>query len=288
MIERKDLAIVRAKGTDARSFLHAQLTQRMDDIDVGEMRPAAWLTAKGRVRSLVDVVPVDDELLLVLAAANADFLVRELGRYVLRAAIELTVATDLRVVSVTGDADAWLESRNIPLLPRRAAASDGVVLSRTEPDCVDVIGEPPALERWFDGTPESDSDPAVRCLIARGRPEIDAALRDRYTPHMLNLDRIGAVSFSKGCYPGQEVVARTENLGSVKRRALRFRAGPGARPAVGDDVAGPDQDAVGEIVRVAACAGGFELLAVVPIDTAGARLSLGTDGRALEPLALPF
>jgi tRNA-modifying protein YgfZ len=103
---------------------------------------------------------------------------------------------------------------------------------------------------------------------------------------MLNLDRLGAISFTKGCYPGQEIVARAQNLGEVKRRLARFRAGTGARPESGGVLIDAASQPVGEIDRVAAAGTGYELLAVTRIDAPLERLTLETDGRVLEPLPL--
>jgi folate-binding protein YgfZ len=125
-----------------------------------------------------------------------------------------------------------------------------------------------------DGT---DVDPAT--LIQGGYPFIGRAQSEQFTPHMLNLDLMDAISLTKGCYTGQEIVARTHYKGATKRRTLRFSADepvvPGARVSAG----GRD---VGEVLNVA----GNELLAVVPLDSADADLSV--DGIALRREPLPY
>jgi folate-binding protein YgfZ len=125
----------------------------------------------------------------------------------------------------------------------------------------------------------TDADALV--AIRRGIPQITAALRERYIPQMLNLDRLDAVSFTKGCYPGQEIVARSANLGEVKRRIRRFTFGDGDRPVPGDAIVSADGQSAGEINRIAATDSGFELLAVVPVTAE--QLSLADDGRAIRP-----
>ena len=114
-------------------------------------------------------------------------------------------------------------------------------------------------------------------LVADGIPLIGTEQSERFTPHMLNLDLLGAVNFDKGCYPGQEIVARTHYRGATKRRMQRFRTTAPVRP--GDKLKAGERDA-GEVVNVA----GGEFLAVVPLD--------GTDfsvaGEAVEPLPLPY
>jgi folate-binding protein YgfZ len=112
-----------------------------------------------------------------------------------------------------------------------------------------------------------------------GIVEIDASQTEKFTPHMLNLDLIGAVSLDKGCYPGQEIVARTHYRGATKRRCRRFDC-DGAVTA-GDKVSDGARD-VGEVVNAI----GKELLAVVPVEPADVTLSI--NGNALHEVALPY
>ena len=129
----------------------------------------------------------------------------------------------------------------------------------------------------FDVRGESETvDPAR--LIENGLPFIGSDQSEQFTPHMLNLDLLDAISFDKGCYTGQEVVARTHYKGATKRRTLRFRADGAV--AAGDKVACDGRD-VGEVLNVA----GDELLAVVPVDKANAMLT--ARGAALQRLELP-
>lgn len=115
--------------------------------------------------------------------------------------------------------------------------------------------------------------------LRAGIAEICAPQSEAFTPHMLNLDLLGAVSLDKGCYPGQEIVARTHYRGATKRRLHRFVAD---RPVnVGDKVSDRERD-VGEIVNVI----GHDVLAVVPVDRADARLT--ARGATLRPVALPY
>ena len=94
--------------------------------------------------------------------------------------------------------------------------------------------------------------------LRAGIPEIGAAQSEQFTPHMLNLDLLGAASVDKGCYPGQEIVARTHFRGATKRRMLRFECS--GRVAAGDKVSDGERD-VGEVVNSV----GGDLLAVVPL-----------------------
>ncbi len=114
-------------------------------------------------------------------------------------------------------------------------------------------------------------------IIRGGFPFIDAEQSEKFTPHMLNLDLLGAVSFDKGCYTGQEIVARTHHKGATKRRTLRFESESPIK--AGDKVSIDDRD-IGEVLNVA----GTDLLAVVPLDKANEQLSVLDSKLTLVPL----
>lgn len=119
----------------------------------------------------------------------------------------------------------------------------------------------------------------ARFLIENGYPFIGREQSEKFTPHMLNFDLIDAISFDKGCYPGQEIVARTYYRGATKRRCLRYESESPA--AAGDKVSDASRD-VGEVVNAA----GTALLAVVPLDADHDALSVN-DVR-LRPMPLPY
>ncbi len=129
----------------------------------------------------------------------------------------------------------------------------------------------------FATEPAEAADP--RALIQSGVPHIGREQTEKYTAHMLNLDLLDAISFEKGCYTGQEIIARTHYKGATKRRALRFEStGP---VAVGDKVSDGSRD-IGEVLNVA----GLELLAVVPVERADDALSIS--GIELTHRPLPY
>ena len=106
--QRRDLGLIRVTGADARAFLHAQTTQEINDLASSETRLAAWLSAKGRVRALFDVVPCNDGFWLLTEADNVGWLAEQLRFFVLRSAVELEIITDSTVYSCCGDIDDWL------------------------------------------------------------------------------------------------------------------------------------------------------------------------------------
>ena len=146
---------------------------------------------------------------------------------------------------------------------------DGYAIS-VATDLVDELVERLKVFRFrskveFDIAEGGSVDPEF--LITNGYPMIGKAQSELFTPHMLNLDLLGAVSIDKGCYPGQEVVARTHYRGATKRRLLRFESSQPASP--GDKVSDGERD-IGEVLN----ASGNQLLAVVPKDTIDQQLTV--------------
>lgn len=261
-----ELRFVEVGGSESASFLNAQLS--IDITQLGDDRAplAAWHTPKGRVRALVRVVPAAGEWLLVTPAGTEQTLCRQLGMYVLRADVRIAEAPDRRGAAVLGAEPEWLAARGVDLPPgaNAAAAAGDLVWIRVGPDVVYALAPSDApLDPIRAHADEASADELELAEIRLGLPRIGPDLVDKYLPQMLNLDALGAVAYDKGCYPGQEVIARTHNLGSVKRRLARF-TGRGARvPQPGDAVIDAEGDEVGEIVRAAASGDGFEVLSVV-------------------------
>ena len=134
--------------------------------------------------------------------------------------------------------------------------------------------------------PRAPADEAALAEIELGIPAIGLPLVEHFVPQMLNLDLLDALSFDKGCYPGQEVIARVHHLGSVKRRMRRYACSSAAAPSAGTAVLDGAGTAAGEVVRSAGAAETAELLAVV--DQAAARGVLKVDGAGLRELPLPY
>ena len=162
------------------------------------------------------------------------------------------------------------------------AIADGFALSAAQDNASDIVKRLTVFrfraQVEFDIRDEGQTvDTAY--LIENGYPYIGGAQMDRFTPHMLNLDLLGAISLDKGCYTGQEIVARTHYKGATKRRTLRFASDGDV--AVGDKIRANNRD-IGEVLNAA----GRELLAVVPVAQADAALTAG--GAALTRLELPY
>lgn len=178
---------------------------------------------------------------------------------------------------------AWCNPKGRVIALLRVTATEGGYALALPAELADGVARRLAMFRFrakadIEILPGETDWPASEAL-ARGEPFIGLEQTEKFTPHMLNLDLLDAISFDKGCYTGQEVVARTHYKGATKRRTLRFACdGPAA---VGDKVSLQGRD-VGEVLNVA----DDELLAVVPTDKGDAGLQVGA--ASLTQKALPY
>lgn len=282
-------------GDDARNFLHAQLTSDIAGLDATHARRAGWCSAKGRLLATLLVVPQSDGFLLQLARDLSPAVAKRLSMFILRAKVKLAdVSAAWAQFGVWGAgaaqrlADAGLE---VPQNVLGCADGEHGVVVRVAPARFLVLV--PAAESARLAQDLGDAGEAAWALeeIRDGHPQVRLATQDQFVPQMVNLERLGAVDFKKGCYPGQEIVARTQYRGMLKRRMVRARAPVPASP--GDDVFADSivGQAAGTVVNaVPRPEGGHELLAVVQIsaiDSAGPIRLRDASGPALELLALP-
>jgi tRNA-modifying protein YgfZ len=283
----RDTVCLEARGADAAAFLHAQLSRSIADLDPTVAPLAGWADPRGRVRALVRVCRLPDRWLLLMPSDGADDVLKKLRLYLLRSKVTLARADDIAVAALLGEDDQWLDSRGVSaaeLAPNRMALRGGVAFVRVGAAYWHALGPPAALSALTEGLPAAHAADAALAEIALGIPALTSQVAERFVAQMLNLDLLDALSFDKGCYPGQEIIARVHNLGGVKRRARRY-ASPADPPTVGTPVLAAASQ-VGEVVRSAHATSGCELLAVV--DHAAADVPLTCAGAPLAELPLPF
>ena len=285
-------------GDDARSFLHAQLTNDVEHMRSDQARLAGWCSAKGRLLASFIVLPQPAGYLLQLAADLVPAVTKRLSMFVLRSKVKISdLGQDYAQLGVWGaGALARLAELGLPLgeAPLAAATAGALSAVRMDQDRALVVGPATELDRLesdFAGASALEDEWAL-LEIRAGRAMIQQATQDLFVPQMVNLEALGGIDFKKGCYPGQEIVARAQYRGQIKRRMVRGRldvqtdAAPGA-DLYSDDLPG---QASGTVVDSAAVPGGKELLAVIPISAVEnqAAVRLAPGGPALEILALPY
>ena len=288
-----DVGCIEVQGADARAFLHGQLSQEIASLEHERAPLAGWHDARGRLRALFRVLRLPNAWLLVTSKDMLDLALERLRVFVLRADVTLAATGQWDAAALIGDNDAWLANQGLPrTLPRDGVVQQGSVhWIRFGPDLLQALGPKHAIETFAQQIASAPAALATLAEIRLGIPTITPALIERYIPQMLNLDRLAAISFNKGCYPGQEVIARVRNLGSVKRRMRRYTAALQSAPPPGSEVFdrdGTDYRPVGELVRAAPAEVGIELLAVVEHEAAQRELFIGDERVPLLELPLPY
>lgn len=266
------LGLIEASGEEAKSFLHNQVTSDINHLAEAQAQHAGWCTAKGRMQASFLVWRNGENYRLAVAADLQEATQKRLQMFVLRAKVKLASLTDSTLLlGLAGpQAEEALSDAGLPC-PTSAMAS-------TDADDVSVI----RLDgtRFIIATPENRMAalwqnltvkarpagvPAWRWLdIQAGYPLVTLATKEEFVPQMADFEKLGGVSFNKGCYPGQEVVARTQYLGKVKRHL--FRLVSPTTLAAGDVLYSPDNldQSCGMVMTAAPSpAGGYDALAVV-------------------------
>ncbi|MFT7723965.1 MAG: folate-binding protein [Roseateles sp.] len=279
-----DWGVIRAQGADAARFLHGQLTQDFLLLDRDHARLAGFCSPKGRLlATLVGWQHGDDEILLALPAETLAAALKRLSLFVLRAKCRLTDASAAFAVHGllgTPAAEAWTLARD----------GDAVLIALpATPDAGRALRIQPADAPVPAGAAMTPDDWAAAEAEA-GMAWVRGATIEAFVPQMINFEALGGVNFKKGCYPGQEVVARSQYRGTIKRRLQVFEADGAA--SVGQEVfhsADPEQPA--GVVAGCGMRGGRTVLAaeikLAALD--GGSLHLGSaGGPALRPRALPY
>jgi tRNA-modifying protein YgfZ len=282
-----DWGVIRARGADAASFLHGQLTQDISGLPPDTARLAGYCSPKGRLMATMVAWREGEDVLLALPAELLPATLKRLAMFVMRAQCKLTDASaELAVWGVMGaSGPAWSLSREgesegeAVQIALPAAAGQGRSL-RVQPAGTPAPGPLCAAEDW------------AWAEVAAGLAWVRSATVEAFVPQMINLEALGGVNFQKGCYPGQEIVARSQYRGTIKRRLQLFEADGAA--TVGQEVFhSDDAGQPAGLVAAAATRDGRSLLAaevkLAALD--GGSLHLGHAGGPallLRPLPYPI
>jgi tRNA-modifying protein YgfZ len=287
------VGIIRAQGADALKFLQGQLTQDVLLWGLSEARLSAWCSAKGRMlASFVLFKNAPDDIVLMCSTSVLPSTLKRLQMFVMRAQCKLTDATgQFEVRGLAGapanGLPAWAlerkgDSVELALPPGHHAGAPvpRAVQVRPLADGITLSNQSDDLATW------------QYLNVTSGIAHISTPISEAFVPQMLNYESVGGVNFKKGCYPGQEVVARSQFRGTLKRRA--YIASSTAPLAVGQEVfdSRDAEQPCGTVASAAVQPGGNAFLAIVSMQTSASdspRLSSGSaDGPALTLQALPY
>jgi len=257
-----DHRVISLSGRDAAVFAQAQLMNDVKLLAPGQWQWSGWLTPKGRVVALFAVLKFDEETLwLLVPDADPVTLAAALQRFVFRSKVTITVRDDLRVEGAFG---APLQARGNAF----SGSTSGVELD------FGAEGGTRTLRVTTVSTVTHDPTPAGKWAafdLRHGLPRLPASQTDHWTPQQLSLERLEAFSVKKGCYPGQEIVARTHFLGKVKRGLALLESS--AALAAGDDVQ-DENGPLGHVIASARADSCHLALAVVPLERAASALKV--------------
>ncbi len=293
-----DTGLLQVAGEDAAEFLHSQLSNSINDMPVDSLRLAGYCNPKGRLFAVFLVLRLDGGFLLLTERRLIPALLKRLRMFVLRAKVQIEDVSDAWAVfglngasalealtEVTGSRDgAPLQlQRAGDLLTAQLPGDGGRTLLLSPAD------EAAAIWTNISTAVRACGPLAWRLLSIRaGEPVVHEGSSEAFVPQHVNLDLVNGVSFSKGCYPGQEVVARMHFLGRPNRRMYRLTS-PVTEPlpAAGDRITTGEGKHAGDVVTAAPGPEGVELLAVLRTEYAG-RQDLDCNGLKLGFGELPY
>ena len=295
LLDHEGLLAVR--GADAAKFLQGQVTCNLNYLSASQSSLGARCTPKGRMLSSFRIVPVEDGYLLAMARELIEPQLADLQKYAVFSKSKLSDESAAWVRFGLAGADAVLSELDLQLgTASDSLASAGqllaVRLSDGRAELWAPAEEAPKLQAQLAAQlPQAPLNDWLLAQVRAGVGQVFGATRELFIPQMINLQALGGVSFKKGCYTGQEIVARMQYLGKLKRRLYRLRLDAAELPEPGTQLFAPSHNSsIGEVVLAANAEGNIELLAVLQAEAAEAGdLRLGAlEGPALHVLDLPY
>ncbi|MFK8075314.1 MAG: folate-binding protein YgfZ [Granulosicoccus sp.] len=304
-----DWRVVDVTGADAASFLQGQFCNDLLQVSVTRAQITGYCTPKGRLLALPVIVGTEDGFRLLIKSAVMGAFIKRLSMFIMRSDVTLSERTELICSGVVADSaqsvgDLQGALGTLPFAPLDVATSESSQLIRWHDDhvgqtrsrFVHIANQADSVAMWNSTGSERKSFARWRAGdISAGIPSITEGTSESFVPQMINLQLIDALSFTKGCYPGQEIVARMQYLGKLKRHMRLFKLPGGDAPLVpGAKLSAGDDAAAGEVidaVTINESGAGEEsrytlLIAVVKVSSDASALSI--EGRELQALDVPY
>ena len=289
--------VLAVRGSDAAKFLQGQLTCNLNYLSDTQASLGARCTQKGRMQSSFRILLQGDGVLLAMATELLEPQLADLKKYAVFSKSKLTDESAAWARFGLSNADQTLAALGLEL----AADTDSVVRTDT---LIAIRVSPNRAELWVPAEhaeavrqqlvsqlQQADLNDWLLGQIRAGIGQVMPQTRELFIPQMLNLQAVGGVSFKKGCYTGQEIVARMQYLGKLKRRLYRLSLNAEQLPEPGTPLFSPNHNsAIGEVVIAAKADQSIELLAVLQAEAAeSGDVHVGTlEGPGLQLLDLPY
>lgn len=301
--ELSNRGLIKVHGEDAETFLQNLLTNDIRKVTEATHQPSAWCSPKGRIIATFRIFKRPDGYYLSLAADLIEHVIKKMGMYVMMSKVTLEDVTDTMAhIGISGEITestlpAFLEDISLPAEINQTTTNEAISILRipgTTPR-FEVLGEPQAIHSLWSHCLNQVATPAHSTHwdylnILAGLPVISKASSEAWIPQMVNYIAIGGVDFKKGCYPGQEVVARLNYLGKTKRRMYHLLIDTHDLPAINDPVATDADAAAGKILNaVINPEGRAEALAILKISEVEKPLYLPVENEpSVALLDLPY
>ncbi len=303
MIDLSHYGLIRFTGNDALTFLQNQLSCDVREVSHEKVQFGSYCTPQGRVLTSFLLWQHENDYVMQLPASLITSIIKRLALYVLRAKVQLIDTTDAFVrVGVVGSAAAILIEKitglpynsDKPLQIKHSEKITIIYFSRQHIELITSIEDAPPLWKYLTQYAKLASINLWDWLnIQSAIPVILPETQEMFLPQMINLDAIGGISFKKGCYPGQEIVARTQYLGKLKRRMYLAHVATADTVKPGDPLYCSDTNdqSIGNIVNIAPSPyGDFDVLAVIQqssVETCEIHLQ-SLQGPSLQIKPLPY
>lgn len=307
LIDLSYLTVIDISGDDATSFLQAQFCNDLAQVTDSAAQLSGYCSPKGRLLAIFTVFSHKDGFRLILPRSVAAAFEKRLKMYVLRAKVTITRRVDLVCCGIMADYQSEIGPLDtlLPVLPldvlgviapvddepdfsllrwhdahlsdggeQQTASSDKPASGRKR--YLRICATSAAELFWTQAQAVDYAGDAVWRLadISAGIPTIGGHTQDEFVPQMVNLQLLNGLSFKKGCYPGQEIVARMQYLGKLKRQMRRYQASGSVVPAAGSTLVTQTNADAGKVIDAVAGPMGIELLAVIRMSSAGEELFL--------------
>ncbi|MGF6393210.1 YgfZ/GcvT domain-containing protein [Pseudomonas plecoglossicida] len=289
--------ILAVRGSDAGKFLQGQLTCNINYLSQAHSSLGARCMVKGRMQSSFRILPEGNGYLLAMASELLEAQLVDLKKYAVfsKATLSDETVAWARFGVHGGDAALQALGLSVPAAAGATVRHEGLIAVAVSPGRIELwvpAEHAASVQRTLAASlPEGSLNDWLLGQIRAGIGQVMGPTRELFIPQMINLQAVDGVSFKKGCYTGQEIVARMQYLGKLKRRQYRLALDQQEIPAPGAEIFSPTHgSSVGEVVLAASTDQGCELLAVLSADAVeDDNLHLGSlQGPRLQLLSLPY
>ena len=301
LCDLSQLGLIRVSGTDVKTFLQGQFSNDVNEVSPSLSQLNSYNSPKGRMYASFRLYQLGDDYLIQMPRENIEPTLKRLQMFVMRSDVKLQdISDDMLGLGISGPKAEEILSKQFNQVPETIDASvswDNGLITRipgVQPRFIVICKASDAQAYWqiLSSQCKPCGPQAWKLLdIRAGIPNIYLATREEFVAQMVNFHSINGVNFKKGCYPGQEIVARMHYLGKLKKRMYRVNIDTATMPAINAAIiATGNEQSVGQVVDCCAAPdNGYEALVVLQIKNAGDELHLAsTDGPRLNMRELPY